>query len=110
MNKKCLNLFTIWLLLAVSSCANLPDIRSCVEISPWEARCVKMVSGEKELWNDTNLLYGDSYWSKKNIMIRLHPDEIAKLKAFFLKNCKRTKNCDEMKGQIEKLEKNLNVN
>jgi hypothetical protein len=106
MEKSCSILF-ISLLLLAASCANVPDIRTCVEISPIEAKCVKMISGVKEDWNDDSILYSKTYWEYRNIMIRVHPEEIAKLKAFFLKYC-RNKQCDQVQNAFENLESSYN--
>ena len=107
MRHSCLTLFTSSLLLVVSSCSSIPDTRFCVEITPIKAKCVKMVSGIKEDWDDEHLLYGKQYWESKYLMIRIHPDEVANLKAFFLKQCKRNNSCHEVENQIKFLDENL---
>lgn len=97
----------IGLQILMASCANIPDTRYCVEVSPVEAKCIKMVSGIKEDWNDTNLLYEKNYWDAKSILIRIHPEEVAKLKAYFLKTCKKMGNCKEVESKIKNVEENL---
>ncbi len=95
-----LKLFAVALFL--SSCAGSPpDVPLCVEISPTRGWCTNTVSNKEFEINDKNP-YSFSegqkpmtWWELRPTFVLVPAPSWAKIKAWIIKSCKGTKQCDK---------------
>lgn len=92
------------LFLALSSCAVMPpDEPLCYELTPWRAGCVRMISGEEFIIDDTHLFQGKTWWEMRNLVIAMPLSTWVELKKFIIKNCKKNQNtCQKYVSQWER--------
>lgn len=80
-------IFALSLSLQIS-CASVPDVPVCTEIHMSKGFCTHTISNKEEF------IEGDAWWNIRYKMILLPPDSWAKIKAFVIKTCKKTGQCD----------------
>lgn len=102
MRKSVLRLSSVILFSSLlSACAGSPpDVAVCTEVTMTRGTCVKTVSGEAFDIDDEHMITlptGEkvSWWQIRPYMLQLPYYEWAKLKAWIIKTCKQTKQCDE---------------
>jgi len=99
--KKSLLIASVLSLSLLTNCAHMPDEPACVEIHNTKGWCTNMVS-DVEFYVDEKRPHsfsGDpkdakTWWEVRPFMVLIPFDSWAKLKAYLIKNCKRT-NCDK---------------
>lgn len=85
---------------SLSSCASVPDTFICVELSPVKGFCTKTISDEDLVIDEDHpvQLPGDdkpkTWWARRPYMVLIPATSWAELKAYIIKQCKRT-NCDQ---------------
>lgn len=95
--------FLIFFLL-LASCVHAPDVPVCVEITPERARCVKIISGTESTIDETNLYNGFTWWEARPTMVQVPAESWAQIKAFIIKVCKKSNQCD---SQISSWERSI---
>ncbi len=69
--------------------------------------CVKVISGEEFIVDETNKLNEKSWFDSRPSMIMLPPDSWAEIKKFIIKICKKTKRCQEEVSSWDRSIKNI---
>lgn len=83
-------------LLALCSCTTTPpDVPVCVEITPMRGYCINTITAKEFIVDDDNKLDGQTWWEARPVMLMFPPTSWAKLKAYIIEQCKRTKTCDK---------------
>lgn len=90
-----ISILIVALFLAVGCATNPPNIPLCVEINPGVGNCVKIMSGESFDVDDKHPFEGKTWWESRPSMIQLPASSWAQMKAFIIKMCKQTKQCDK---------------
>jgi len=86
-------LLLIFLSLFLNSCASVPDVPLCAEISLSKGTCTYTVSGKNVIVDDDHPLGKDTWWDLRSKALTVPADSWAKLKAFLIKMCKQNR-CD----------------
>lgn len=94
MQKRSWNWHLIILFLFVSSCASVPDVPICAEVSMSKGICVYTVSGKSIAVDDEHPLEGQTWFDIRVKTLSVPASSWAKIKAFMIKQCKKTKKCD----------------
>lgn len=87
--------FAILSALLLSSCASVPDVPACVEISLNKGACVKIISGETFIVDDDHKFNDQTWWDMRPTMVQLPEQSWAEVKKFIIKICKKTNKCQE---------------
>jgi len=85
----------------LSSCATIPDTPICAEINPSKGYCVYTLSDKEFVIDDDHLYEGKTFWEMRPLMVMLPPSSWAKIKAFILKICKQTQQCNQQYRDVE---------
>lgn len=93
MQKRSLKLLLISSLLFLSSCASVPDVIICAEVSLSKGVCTYTVSGKNIVVDDDHLHEGQSWFDMRSKALTVPANSWAKIKAFLVKQCKQNK-CD----------------
>lgn len=88
--------------MTLNSCAGLSKLNLkeeidepvCVEFNLEKGGCVKIVSGDKFIVDETHLYEGKTWFEMRPYMIQMPPGTYKKFKAFIIKICKKYK-CDK---------------
>lgn len=99
-------LLIVLLAFALNGCANLPDEPICAEISLSKGVCTYTVSGKTIIVDDDNLLDGKTWFDVRVKALTVPASSWAKIKAFLIKQCKKTNQCD---ADINSWDRNLNL-
>lgn len=92
-------LILLFALVALSSCASVPDVPVCVEINMTKGFCTNTVSDRDYYVDEKNPVSiggGEpkTWWEMRPYMILVPVDSWREFKAYIIKQCKRT-NCDQ---------------
>jgi hypothetical protein len=85
-------LYAILLVLSCS-CASVPDVPICAEVSISRGMCTYTVSGKTINVSDEELLDGQTWFDIRAKALTLPASSWAKIKSFLIKQCKQNK-CD----------------
>ena len=92
MQKKSLKLLLgILFILSLSSCASMPDVPVCAEISLSKGICTYTGSGKTVEVDDDNPLEGETWWQIRQKVLSMPAKSMAKIKAYMIKTCKQYK-------------------
>lgn len=105
---KKLRLMLLGLLLSLlASCATPPDVPICTELDERKGWCTHLIS-EREFYVDDFHLYDNENWVQVDTKsLRLPARSWAKLKAFMLTQCKRSKKCANNLGKWSRKAKRI---
>ena len=98
----------LFISLLVSACSSIPNFSACKELAPDRAKCIKVITNEKYDWDDSHFVNGKTYWDARPTMLQIPADSYADLKAYLLKECKRTNKCTELEAVINTLDQTKN--
>lgn len=97
--------------LLLSGCTSVPDVPVCAEIELNRGFCTFTVRDEDFFIDDQNKFEGKTWWEMRPLMMRVPPSSYAKVKAAFIKQCKKHKDCDKdiakWERKFEAVEKHL---
>lgn len=87
--------------ISLSGCASVPDTLLCVELNPAKGFCTYTIS-DNDIYIDEAHPYSFSgknedkqtWWEMRNKMVLIPSSSWAELKAYIIKQCKRT-DCDQ---------------
>ncbi len=91
---------SLLLSLLLGGCATIPDVPVCVELSPVKGFCTNTVSDKDYVIDEQNpiKLPGDdepkTWWQRRPFMVLVPVTSWKELKAYIIKQCKRT-DCDQ---------------
>lgn len=83
-----------WLLLSLNSCASIPDVPICAEVNISKGICVYTVSGKSFEIDDERPFEGATWFDMRIKTLSVPAKSWAKLKAFLIKQCKKSNKCD----------------
>lgn len=83
----------IALLIFAGSCANVPDVPICAEVTISRGKCSYTVSKKKIEVDDENLLDGKTWFDIRSQSLTLPASSWAELRAWIIKMCKKHR-CD----------------
>ena len=81
-------------LLFLSNCASIPDVPICAEVSMSKGVCTYTVSGKNIEVDDEHPLDGETWFDIRAKALAVPAKSYAALKAWMIKQCKRTKKCE----------------
>lgn len=111
MPKKIFVLLLSVLLLLLPSCSTTPpDVPVCVEVTPDRGRCVKIISSEEFLVDETRKFEGKSWWEMRPAMVQVPASSWAAIKAFIIKTCKKTGTCEKEVASWDRTVKTIDGN
>lgn len=87
---------SLLLLLTVSvSCSSLSAIDKpvCVELSMAKGYCTTMITGKDMIVDDDHLLYGKTWFEKRQEMILVPWETWESLKLYLITNCHKSRSC-----------------
>lgn len=93
-------LVLLWTCMWLTSCASVPDVPVCVEINQAKGFCTNTISDTDYEIDEQHpaKLPGDdkpkTWWERRPFMILVPTSSWAELKAYIIKQCKRS-NCDQ---------------
>lgn len=87
------NLVMLSLVWLISGCSTLPDTIVCAEVSLSKGICSYTISEKTIVIDDNNLYEGNTWFSMRNKALMIPAKSWAKIKAWMLKECKRTNQC-----------------
>lgn len=96
-----LKLLGLSLSLLISSCASVPDVPVCKEITMSRAFCTNTISGKEYFVDDDHPLKNEktgeleTWWDIRYKMIMVPPSSWAEIKSFVVKSCKVSGRCDK---------------
>lgn len=101
LKKNLLLLSMILLSSLLTSCAQVPDVPVCKELTPYRAHCTYTISPkEKDFiiddehpWTDPRDGKEYTWWEMRPVQIQVPPYSWAELKKYIIKQCRITKNC-----------------
>lgn len=99
-------LFIGSLIFVLSGCASIPNTIICAEVSLSKGICTYTVSGETITIDDDNLYENQTWFSLRNKALTVPASSWAKIKAFLIKQCKKSNQCDV---EIDSWDRNLNL-
>lgn len=82
------------LVSSLSGCASIPDVPLCAEISLSKGVCTYTVSGKTFIIDDDNPFEGQTWFDMRIKTLSVPAKSWAKLKAFLIKQCKKSNKCD----------------
>ena len=94
LKKSLLIAFAALLSSLLSGCASAPDVPVCVELNPDRGFCTYTISDKDIYVDEQNPLEGKTWWNMRPEMVQVPPPSWAKIKAFIIKTCKQSNNCD----------------
>lgn len=94
------------LIFALNGCASIPNTIICAEVSLSKGICTYTVSGETITIDDDNLYENQTWFSLRNKALTVPASSWAKIKAFLIKQCAKTNQCDV---SIESWDRNLGI-
>lgn len=81
--------------LVLSACAvKSPNVPVCFELSMERGYCIKTISNEEFEVNETKKLEGKTWFEARTSMLLLPASSWVEIKAFIIKICEKTKQCD----------------
>ena len=88
---------SLLLCLNLSSCATThpPDVPLCIELSPDRGRCVKIISGEEFIVDETHLFEDKTWWEYRPAMVQMPASSWAQIKSYLIKTCKKYNICEK---------------
>lgn len=98
----------VFLFLIVACTTTPPDAPICVEINMQKGRCVKIISGEQFVIDETHpyaFRPGDkpkTWWQMRPAMVQVPPTSWAEIKAFIIKICNNSGECEKEVGKWER--------
>ena len=95
MPNKILWISFVALLSLISSCASVPDVPVCTEISMQKGFCVYTLSDKEMIVDNENTLDGKTWWDMRTSMILVPVDSWAEIKSYIIKMCKKHGSCDK---------------
>lgn len=111
MQKKFFALLLIGSLFFLASCSTTPpDAAICVEITLDRGRCVKIVSGQEFLWDETHKYEDKTWWEMRPAMIQVPASSWAQMKSFIIKVCKKYGTCDKEISSWDRTVKTIDKN
>ena len=94
MLKKFLLIVFLFSLSSLLSCASKPpDVPLCVEIHPEKGKCIKVMSGETFVVDETHKFEGKTWWEIRPAMVQMPASTWVAFKAYIIKMCKKTNMC-----------------
>ena len=82
------------LLLSLSGCSTVPNVPICAEITMSKGVCTYTVSGNNVIVDDEHPLDGQTWFDMRSKVLSVPASSWAKLKAWMIKQCKRSNKCD----------------
>lgn len=111
MPRKLYALLLIGSLFLLPSCSTTPpDAPVCVEVTLERGRCVRIVSGQEFIWDETNLYEGKTWWDMRPAMIQVPASSWAQIKSFIIKVCKKYGTCDKEISSWDRTVKTIDKN
>jgi FKBP-type peptidyl-prolyl cis-trans isomerase 2 len=80
-------------LVFVVSCATVPDVPLCAEVSLSKGICTYTVSGKNIVVDDEHPLEGQTWFDMRSKVLAVPASSWAEIKAWMIKMCKKNK-CD----------------
>ena len=87
-------LLIVLLVFGASGCASIPDTIICAEVSLSKGVCTFTVSGKNIVIDDEHPFEGSSWFDMRSNSLIVPAKSWAKIKAFLIKQCKKTNQCD----------------
>lgn len=95
--------FMLLLVLTLSSCAIKPkDSLVCIEKDLDRGTCVRIISGEKVRIDEDHKYKGKTWYEMRPAMVMLPPESWVDIKAFIIKICNKSKQCEKEVGSWER--------
>lgn len=91
MQKKNLLLLSTALYILASSCATVPDVPICAEVSLSKGICTYTVSGKNIEVTDDKPLDGQTWFDIRAKVLAVPASSWAEIKAWMIKQCKKNK-------------------
>ena len=86
----------------LASCASPPDFLGCIETDPTSGWCTYAISDEEFEVDDEHLIEGKNWQEFNQTTVRIPPESFAKIKAYILKQCKKSGSCRKDLGKWER--------
>ena len=93
-------------LFVVNGCASIPNTIVCAEVSLSRGVCTFTVSGKNIVIDDEHPFEGASWFDMRSKSLIVPAKSWAKIKAFLIKQCKKTNQCD---ADISSWDRDLNL-
>lgn len=100
-------LWILFVILFLSGCSSIPEVPICAEVSIAKGICTYTVSGKTVTVDDDNLMDGMTWFDLRVKALTVPASSWAKIKAFLVKQCKKTNQCDV---DIDSWDRNLDSN
>ena len=72
----------------------MPNLPICAEVSLAKGICTYTVTGKNIVIDDDNLYEGETWFSLRNKALIIPAKSWAQIKAYLIKMCKKTNQCD----------------
>lgn len=112
LKKISLMLSLILLSSIITSCAQIPDVPICKELSPDRGYCSYTLSPKsRDFYIDEEHPYkGQTWWEMRPIMMQVPPSSWAEIKKYIIKQCRIAGNCRSDVGEwLNKITPNKNI-
>ncbi len=83
-----------------------PDVPVCVEFAPDRAGCVKIISGEEFMIDETHKFETHTYWEIRPAMVLVPASSWVEIKKFIIDICKKTNQCQQ---EVKNWERSVNT-
>lgn len=100
-------LWILFLGLSLSGCSSIPNVPICAEVNISKGLCTFTVSGKTIVIDDENTYEGQTWFDLRVKALTVPASSWAKIKAFLVKQCKKTNQCDV---DIDSWDRNLDSN
>lgn len=94
------------LVFVVNSCANLPNVPICAEISLSRGVCTYTVSGKTVVVDDEHPIDGTVWFELRTRALLVPASSWASLKSYLIKQCRKTNQC---KNEIVSWDRDLGL-
>lgn len=90
-------------MITLAGCAiPVPAVPLCVELSPVKGYCVNTITNEEQIVDEMHPMNKQTWWEMRPSMIYMPAQSWAQLKAFIIKICRKSKQCDTDLGKWER--------
>ena len=89
------------------SCASVPAVPVCTEITPFKGWCTNTITDEEYYVDDEHKLFDMTWWELRPSMVMVPAQSWTQIKSSFIKLCKKNGNCNR---DIDKWERKFELN
>ena len=100
-------LVILLVLILINSCAGIPEVPICAEVSLSKGICTYTISGKNIVVDDEHPLEGQTWFDMRAKVLAVPASSWAQVKAWMIKQCKRTNKCSV---DISSWDRNLDSN